>query len=810
MNPIDYSCLFLGHCVDEEVTLNILKALASGDKFDLYNQDWSGSSGLHHAATKGNITAVKFILDNSAGSASKIDIRDKLGNTPLHKASLEGKAKIADYLLRHGADIKCICQFKQNAVHKAALNGYANVVEVIKKFDEESYLELMQQKDIGQSTVLHLAVYGGSIEIVQMLKELGYLETQLKQTNESGETALHRAARRNLTTFINIFLDHGADVNFENSKGQTPLHIASENGHKEAVNALIRDEIDLQPRPCTKLNCKDNYYQTPLMAALIKGDESVFNVLNEAGAMLDVKNKRGQNLIHILVEHNKLQLLDDILNKISKERIYQLLNDNDFMEENPLHIAARVGNLKDIGSILKGFIAKDEYAQLLKVKNDYEESPFHIATKSGNIELMSQIINSFPESVYQLAKDGNTASHLAAKYNQPDSLRLLLEKNLELTPFNAHFKTPLDCAAEAGSTECIKILISSGHSLIRTSNSSNSNEVNESKTLPNNPLHLAAKNGHHDIVKILLDEGADVTGRDCEGKTAMQLALENDRRSVVESILSSSSWEQSLRAAFLEKETENCLTTPLRILIKSYPDLAEMVLDRCSNERNGDLFFSIEFIEDNHLIQSRSETQEFYFIDGDDYLENNYEDSTDLSRMIHPMELMLNETQDNLLKHPLTIALTKFKWSTYGRGLFIFEAVIYTLFLTTFTAYSFLTLKDAKVKSANKTLNDNVTAELCVGLENWYLPTITTIKGVSMCFIILCGIFEITQFSCKKYRRTFVLKSSIYISVFIWYLFYHQVNIFFKLEINQRSNLKQIDWCFTQTHLVSSKTTSPY
>ena len=47
---------------------------------------------------------------------------------------------------------------------------------------------------------------------------------------------------------------------------------------------------------------------------------------------------------------------------------------------------------------------------------------------------------------------------------------------------------------------------------------------------------MAAKNGHHDIVKILLDEGADITVKDLEGKTAMQLALENDKKTVVEVI----------------------------------------------------------------------------------------------------------------------------------------------------------------------------------------------------------------------------------------------------------------------------------
>ena len=40
------------------------------------------------------------------------------------------------------------------------------------------------------------------------------------------------------------------------------------------------------------------------------------------------------------------------------------------------------------------------------------------------------------------------------------------------------------------------------------------------------PLHLTCQEGHHDVVRVLLDEGADITLCDHTGKNALDMAIE--------------------------------------------------------------------------------------------------------------------------------------------------------------------------------------------------------------------------------------------------------------------------------------------
>ena len=74
-------------------------------------------------------------------------------------------------------------------------------------------------------------------------------------------------------------------INYQDSHGCTPLHIASAKGQKAVTKQLIaaRCNVDLQ----------DKYGMTPLLLAAIKGHEAAMKQLIDARCNVDLQDARG-------------------------------------------------------------------------------------------------------------------------------------------------------------------------------------------------------------------------------------------------------------------------------------------------------------------------------------------------------------------------------------------------------------------------------------------------------------------------------------------------------------------------------------
>ena len=147
------------------------------------------------------------------------------------------------------------------------------------------------------------------------------LKCKMDTPNEQGESPLHSASRAGDKDLVKMLLDHGAEINRENSEGETALYLAAEN-HK-TLNpkvALLKSKESLEKEgeevaedisllrllvdQGANIDAKDSKGLTPIMIAAVRGHTEVVKFLRDKGANLSECDLKDQNIIHILAKLN--------------------------------------------------------------------------------------------------------------------------------------------------------------------------------------------------------------------------------------------------------------------------------------------------------------------------------------------------------------------------------------------------------------------------------------------------------------------------------------------------------------------------
>lgn len=107
---------------------------------------------------------------------------------------------------------------------------------------------------------------------------------------ERRQELLFDAARLGRIDMIALLTGAGVDVNGYDSRGFTPLILASYNGHAEAIDALIDAGAD----PCKPDGTQGN---TALMGAAFKGNDVIAARLLKTGCDVNTRNHAGQTAL---------------------------------------------------------------------------------------------------------------------------------------------------------------------------------------------------------------------------------------------------------------------------------------------------------------------------------------------------------------------------------------------------------------------------------------------------------------------------------------------------------------------------------
>lgn len=129
--------------------------------------------------------------------------------------------------------------------------------------------------------VLSLAAGRDACAVVEALLEAG---CDPHAIDETGHTALHRAARGGGDTMVSLLVNHGAALDARAHDGSTALHQGCRDGRAEAVKALLAHGADVHARTSIEGH-------TPLMCASAGGRLDTVQEL--LGHLLQIPAKRG-------------------------------------------------------------------------------------------------------------------------------------------------------------------------------------------------------------------------------------------------------------------------------------------------------------------------------------------------------------------------------------------------------------------------------------------------------------------------------------------------------------------------------------
>ena len=211
-----------------------------------------------------SVLLFEYVLDHlKSEQRCALQARDVYGRMPLHYAAQYGFVVICRMVISH--------------------------MQAWDQFEVSKGIDAPYWQDIEGCAPLHLSVMGGHPLTTRSLLEAenwrGAQDRKAlvrKNTSKSGEV-LALATKANFVVIVQLLVDAGVDLNFQDDHGETALHVAARFGHTECADMLIKGsgthKADLELREKT-------FGWTPLFIACVDGHLGVADLLVNAGADL--------------------------------------------------------------------------------------------------------------------------------------------------------------------------------------------------------------------------------------------------------------------------------------------------------------------------------------------------------------------------------------------------------------------------------------------------------------------------------------------------------------------------------------------
>ncbi len=560
--------------------------------------------------------------------------------------------KLDDQSLLKQSILHFICSCK----HKEQIN----TIQIILNRLNETYLkEALLVLDRSKKTLLQIAIENNHLKIIDsILSVTSYL---FKKPDLNGNLLVHYAAKVGTLDIFNILSKYDL-IKFDfDSNDQSPLHIAANYNRFVFIKMLLNYEkfnsnqesleyIDDQYIPLVSgLNKQNN---TALQISLIKShNKCVEELVNNSNDIdLDVKDNNNHSIYHLCILNSNLESIRYLMNRKLDKFLEPLFIKTKKENETVFHLACRVGSIESIKLILTKLIESrysNSIEYYLKEKNKDGQTCFHLAAIYGFFNIIEYFLKEMKTTYFIELTNNSMRTCLieAAKEDHLKICQILIEYGANLYAVDNDYKNSLQYSCELKHFDISKVLIKYYDQEIE--------KCYESK----HPIHLAAHEGAHQVIEILLERKVPIDLLDDNNENCLDIAIRQEHIQCIKILLNHEHWHK----LFSQKNNSNDENRQLvGLFSKKMYNIIEMILDKSVIEEN------------------KQKSYDFTVLDPDKFF----------NIQKHPLMLLQRSGQENLIKHEIINVLLELKWRFLPRILFYSNLIIHFIFLILFVNYS--------------------------------------------------------------------------------------------------------------------------
>lgn len=172
------------------------------------------------------------------------------------------------------------------------------------------------------SFLLHFAVCLPNTDIADRMIQNG---ADVNTQDSDGESVLHKAVKYNNSQQVRLLLEHGADVSFDDNYGHNPLHYNAEIYHHYKVDLGLHDPHESQKQiyeiyklllsKGANLNQGNHRGTSPFLAALKADNLAIVKLLLENGADIKAVDWSGKTALHYVAQNPNEDVVEFILDQ---------------------------------------------------------------------------------------------------------------------------------------------------------------------------------------------------------------------------------------------------------------------------------------------------------------------------------------------------------------------------------------------------------------------------------------------------------------------------------------------------------------